>query len=232
RDVEKVDRQDDRAAARLLSSDVLAYHLGRYPHRHGVALYLFFMGELFDAWQNCRLPHTARILMVLRCRYFLTAWRQHIISHPDHSLHRNFISRESYDIFITLCDSLISLILVYRELYAEYPLLPWLHSTESVEHVFGVLRQLKADFTFWDFLTLVPKLSAILGGTFISLSEEERANRTAAGYWHTYLNSSDIDLEALVAWPSDELLGQLTDRALADVVPIMDLVGIDAAAML
>ncbi|KZV91812.1 hypothetical protein EXIGLDRAFT_587174, partial [Exidia glandulosa HHB12029] len=232
RDVEKVDRQDDRAAARLFSAEALQHHCTRFPERSGVALYLFFLGGLFDAWQSRKLSHSERILLALRCRFFLHAWRAHIDAHPDHSRHRNFISRESMDIFTTLCDSLVALVISYREFYPDRPFLPWLHSTEPVEHVFGVLRQLKLDFNFADFLFFVPKLCLFLLGRFGIISEEQRANLTAAGYWHTYTFTDGIDLKALTAWPTDDEIQKLSDAALAQVQAILKRVGIDMHAML
>ncbi|EJD50069.1 hypothetical protein AURDEDRAFT_29486, partial [Auricularia subglabra TFB-10046 SS5] len=226
RDVEKVDRQDDRAASRLFAVETLRHHCALYPQRAGLTLYLFVLGGLFDAWQSRKLPHSERILLALRCRFFLQAWQAHIDAHPDHTRHRNFISQESMDIFTTLCDSLISLIVTYREHYSTWPFLPWLHSTEPVEHLFGVLRQLKLDFNYADFLYFIPKLAAFLLGKFGLLDESSRANLTASGYWHTYDNDDGIDLETLVSWPSDDDIIKLSDTAFDDVQAIMKIVGI------
>jgi hypothetical protein len=156
--VEKVHRQDDRAAARLFSAESLEFHLTHYPNQVGLSAYLFIMGELIDTWQNRNICHIDHARMVMRARYFLMAWRSHIIAHPDHAAHIHFISRKSFDIFVTLCDSLLSLIVVYRKFYPDYPLLPWLHSTEPCEHFFGVLHVLKKDFSYADVLYLQPKL--------------------------------------------------------------------------
>jgi len=52
RDVERVDKQDDRAAARLLSSETLEFILTHHPDRAGLSCYLFVLGELIDAWQH------------------------------------------------------------------------------------------------------------------------------------------------------------------------------------
>ncbi|EJD43923.1 hypothetical protein AURDEDRAFT_25075, partial [Auricularia subglabra TFB-10046 SS5] len=232
RDVSKVDRQEDRAAARVFSAEFLNHQVVHFPQQRGTSLYLFFLGGLFDAWQSRHLPHHTRVLLALRCRYFLTSWAAHVRAHPDHAMHRNFISRESYDIFLTMCDSLIGLILLYREYHPEFPFLPWLHSTEPLEHTFGVLRQLKPDFTFFDFLTFIPRLAAYLMGTFGVLSEQEKANRTAAGYWHHYANDTGMDLRALMRWPSNDDLASISERAAQETISLMSIVGIDAAVML
>jgi hypothetical protein len=58
RDVEKIDRQDDNAAARLFSADVLHYLVKQSPGRIGEIVYLFVMGEVIDAYQNRHILHT------------------------------------------------------------------------------------------------------------------------------------------------------------------------------
>ncbi|KAH9945584.1 hypothetical protein B0H21DRAFT_709290 [Amylocystis lapponica] len=232
RDVEKVDKQDDRAAARLFSGHALSHHLSIFPRRIGLSIYLFVLGELFDAWQNRHLVHLERAKMVMRARFFLMAWRSHIEKHPDYALHIQFISRESYDIFLTLCDSLISLTIIYRKYYTTYPLLPWLHSTEPCEHIFGVLRQLKKDFSYVDMLYLEPKLRTLLMGAFGDLTAEQQENQTAGGYYHSYFVAKDLDLHALAQWPSDAELQDASAMALQEAEQLMSALGIDAISML
>ncbi|KAF7306358.1 ULP-PROTEASE domain-containing protein [Mycena indigotica] len=166
RDAKGLDKQDDRAAARLFSAQTLEFLTTHYNGRHGLAIYLFVLGELVDAWQNRSISHRERVKMVLRARFFLMAWRTHILAHPDHSLDTHFISRQSYDIFITLSDSLIMLIVVHRKFFPLFPLLPWFHSTEPCEHYFGLLRQLKIDFAYIDVLHLERKASIPSNGRY------------------------------------------------------------------
>ncbi|KII84101.1 hypothetical protein PLICRDRAFT_65980, partial [Plicaturopsis crispa FD-325 SS-3] len=232
RDVERGDKQDDRAAARLFSAETLACILSHFPKHTGLSVYLFALGELYDAWQNRNIGHAERAKMVLRARFFLMAWRSHIEKHPDHRTHIHFISRESYEIFLTLCDSLLQLIVVYRQYFPMYPLLPWLHSTETCEHIFGILRQLKKDFSYTDMLYLEPKLQALLLGAFANLSFEEKANQTASGYHHTYFRAPDLDTAALMEWPTDVDLAKASAAAFEEVEQLLAAVGIDAHAML
>ncbi|VDB87010.1 unnamed protein product [Peniophora sp. CBMAI 1063] len=227
RDVYRVDRQDDRAAGRLFSSDALAFHLRHHPEQPALSVYLFVCGELVDAWQNRCIGHVARVRMVLRARLVLTSWRTHVDRHPDHNLATHFISRESYDILIILCHRLVELIVAYRCFYATYPLLPWLHSTEVCEHIFGVLRQIKPDFTYADMLYMEPKLRALLMGAFESLSSQEAANEVAEGYHHTYFQTDDIDLCALMQWPTDEQLDLAASDAFDDAAQLLSAVGLD-----
>ncbi|KAJ7151882.1 hypothetical protein C8R43DRAFT_1067439 [Mycena crocata] len=232
-DVEKVDKQDDRAAARLFSAATLGFLFNNSgPEQIGLTIYLFVLGELIDAWQNRSIPHRDRAKMVLRARFFLMAWRSHIMAHPDHSASIQFISRESYDIFLTICDGLLSLILVYRNFFPTYPLLPWLHSTEVCEHLFGMLRQLKKDFNYADVLNFERKLRAFMRGSFANLSADEQANQTSAGYLHTYFTADDLDTAELMRYPTDQELADASEYAFAEAEQLLKLVGIDAQAVL
>lgn len=232
RDVEKVDKQDDRAAARAFSANSLDFNMKEYPEQRALSVYLFTLGELYDAWQNRRISHHQRVKMVLRARYFLMAWRTHILSHPNYSTETQFISRESYDIFVNICDSLLRLIVIHRQYFPMYPLLPWLHSTEVCEHLFGLLRQLKKDFSYIDVLELEPKLRTLLLGAFADLSPEEQANQTASGYHHTYFKADDLDTAMLMIWPQDQEIFALADDAFREAEELLKTLGINAGRML
>jgi hypothetical protein len=232
RDVEKVDRQDDRAAARLTSSAFLAHVARLYPNRAGLIIYLFVLGEMIDAWQNRVITHLERATMVMMARFVLMAWRSHVDHHPSYSLNIQFISRESYEIFMKICDGLLSLIILHRQFYPAHPLLPWLHGTENCEHVFGVLRQLKTDFNYMDMLYLQPKLRTLLLSAFSRLVDEKDANATAAGYYHSYVLDTCINLHALRQWPTDAELATASDTALTMAEQILSAVGINAKVVL
>lgn len=45
RDVERVDRQDDRAAARLFSAESLTFHMSNHQSQVGLSVYLFVIGD-------------------------------------------------------------------------------------------------------------------------------------------------------------------------------------------
>ncbi|KAJ7508549.1 hypothetical protein B0H11DRAFT_2304702 [Mycena galericulata] len=232
RDVEKVDKQDDHAAACLFSAATLGFHFDNHPDQTGLSVYLFVLGELIDAWQNRNIFHRDRVKMVLRARFFLMAWRSHIVAHPDHNLNTHFISRESFDIFLTICDGLLSLIVVYRNFFPAFPLLPWLHSTEACEHLFGMLRQLKKDFNYADVLNFERKLRAFMRGAFGNLSPDEQATEASAGYHHTYFTADDLDILALMEYPTDKELAEASEHAFEEAAQLLKLVGIDAEAML
>ncbi|KAK7448058.1 hypothetical protein VKT23_013815 [Stygiomarasmius scandens] len=159
RDVEKLDRQDDNAAARLFSAATIQFLTEHHPDHVGLIVYLFVFGELCDAYQNRHIPHSERILMVLRTRYFLDMWQKYLDCIPTYSRKQNFVSRKFTDIVDLLVTGLISLIIVHRDHLGEtFPLLPWLHSSEACEHIFGIARQIVSDFTLLDFYQMLPKL--------------------------------------------------------------------------
>ena len=76
RDVDRLDRQDDQAAARLFSASFLRYAISQNGDINpGLAVYLFVIGELIDAYENHHIPHIERIRMVLRMRFFKSIWK-------------------------------------------------------------------------------------------------------------------------------------------------------------
>ena len=136
RDVEKMDRQDDNAATRLFTAETLDFITKHHPTWLGLAVYLFFMGEVVDAYQGRTLSHLERIKMVLWYHYFLQLWKRFLHSAGYTTIY--CISREAQDIAKKLIDGLLALIYVHRDHYGgEYPLLLWLHATEICEHMFA-----------------------------------------------------------------------------------------------
>jgi hypothetical protein len=203
RDVEKTDRQDDNAATRITSSGAVVYIAKYHPDRLGFIIYLFIFGELVDAYQNRKISHLERIKMALRARFFCEMWRSFLRA-AGYSESRHYISREFSDIMQTLVDGLISLVIVYRDHLGDeiYPLMPWLHSSETCEHLFAECRKLIKDFTFLDFLYMIPRLT-ILIRMAVKLGHTTSPNARASGYAHTYFDPEDMNTKVLLEFPTD-----------------------------
>ncbi|KAF9486852.1 hypothetical protein BDN71DRAFT_1554513, partial [Pleurotus eryngii] len=158
RDVEKLDQQDNNAAARMFAADTLDFAARHFHNKIELIIFLFVFGELIDAYQHRSITHNERLLLVLRARYFLDAWEKYLTL-TKHKLAQHFLSREAVDILHYIINGFIGLIVVHHDhLDDAFPLLPWLHSTEACEHVFGEARCVVKDFTMLDFLHMVPKL--------------------------------------------------------------------------
>jgi hypothetical protein len=91
-------------------------------------------------------------------------WHQSINhkSNPLMSIDRNGISRQSYEIFRFLGNTLIGLIISHREYHPLVPLLPWKHGTEACEHIFGWMRVIMPNFTVLDARQMLPKVFAVV----------------------------------------------------------------------
>jgi hypothetical protein len=213
RDVEKTDRQDDNAAIRTHSGSYIAYLTKFHPDKLGQIIYLFINGELIDAYQNRKIPHTERIKMVLRARFFHQMWKK-FLKTAGYAEDRHYVSHQFGDIIDILVDGLIGLVIIYRDhMDGEiYPLLPWLHSTEVCEHVFGECRKLIKDFTYLDFIYMIPMLMVLIRAAINSRHTGDSKAR-ASGYTHTYFDSEDIDLAALSTFPSDNEFEELAKQA-------------------
>lgn len=184
------------------------------------------MGGIFEAWQNRIISHEDRLRLVLRGRAFLDLWRKHTICHPFHTLAINFISRESFDILIIICESFIKLLRIHRDMYPKFPFFPWLHSTETNEHLYGVARTIKTDFTYLDFLQLVPKIGSLLLGAFGRSIAETKSNATASGYQHTYYKCDRVDAKTLCAWPSDKRIDLIATVSAVEAIQLLEACGV------
>lgn len=94
-----------------------------------------------------------RIHIAMTGFFFLKLWRFHIESlarkYPDFiSIRKNFLADQTFAIFSFLCESMVLLVKVYQDFYLLILLLPWLHGSESVDHFFGIARQINSDFNF------------------------------------------------------------------------------------
>ncbi|KAH9841944.1 uncharacterized protein C8Q71DRAFT_885445 [Rhodofomes roseus] len=232
RDVEKLDRQDDNAASRLFSATTLEHVIGNYPEQRGLIVYLFTLADLHDAYQNRRISHVERVRMVLRVRYYLDIWKA-FLSHARYSTSRYFISREAADIMSILIDGFMGLIFVYRDHTGSqpFPLLPWLHSSEACEHVFGECRKLLKDFTYLDFLFMVPRVSVLLR-TAMTFKQTTNAKARASGYAHTYFDTAGADLARLAVFPTDAEISEAAQQAWSEATSLWNYLDIAPADVL
>ncbi|CAG8654771.1 24961_t:CDS:2, partial [Gigaspora rosea] len=177
KDVINCDRQDDGASHRLFCSLLLNQVINSNISnniRYGLFVYLFVIGELIDAYQNRAISHIERARIAMMAYFFLKIWKSYIalvgLANPNYiSLEKNFLATQTFNILTSLAESLILLIISYRDFYNSYPLLPWLHGSEGCEHFFGLCRQINNEFTFFDLLYMVSKVSymykAYMNGT-------------------------------------------------------------------
>ena len=226
RDVTKVDRQDDNAAIRLFSADVLKYLADNHPDYVGEIVYLFVFGELIDAYQNRSIQHLDRIKLVLRAKYFLDSWEA-FLSACGYRKDRYFISREATDILRFIIDGFIALVIIHRDhIPGRVPLLPWLHSSEACEHVFGEARHVVKDFTFLDFIYMIPKLRIKLHEAVLHGKSSDPKAR-ASGYSHSYFDHEGFDLIALSTYPSDADIDLANESAAEEANSLIALLGIN-----
>ncbi|KAL0563690.1 hypothetical protein V5O48_018374, partial [Marasmius crinis-equi] len=230
----KLDRQDDNAAARLYAAATLEFLIEKHPEMLGLIVYLFVLGELCDAWQNREIGHDERLKLVLRARYFAYMWQNFLNASPIYSTSRNYISRKANVILHTLIDSLVSLIVVHRDWIPEtVPLLPWLHSSEGCEHIFGMARQLVQDFTMMDFVQMIPKLRLKMREALLrpQSSVESNAKSAASGYNHMYLNPHKVDILKLSVFPSERDYSRIATSAAAEADSLIMLLGLNPSEL-
>ena len=225
RDVERLDRQDDRAAERLFSSATLSYTINHGKSSLGLTVYLFVFGDLIDAYQSRKISHTERVLMVLRAKFFKDLWKN-FLHEGGYTEQRYFISRDADNITDTLVLGLLGLIYIHRDTFDQpFPLMPWTHGSESNEHVFGLMRSLISDFTMLDVLRMAPKLTVRLQAA--CRSRCQRFGETAAGYSHTYFDDDDTPSNLFSQFPSDQTINSVAKVAYDEAIYLWSLLGYD-----
>jgi len=125
--------------------------------------------------------------MVMRAFFFLKIWKDYIKrcstihSTKWYNMQRSIISIQSFEIFISMAKSLIMLILVHRNYYSNYPLFFCKHGIEALEHIFGISRQVIADFNFYEFYKIQKRVMYRDKISRAGLIDTSRDRTSAAG---------------------------------------------------
>jgi hypothetical protein len=107
RDVECLDRQDDRAAEQLFSSATLEYSINRLGKSNlGLSVYLFVFGDLINTYQSRKVSHSERVIMVLCAKFFKDQWKS-FLHEGSYSTQHYFISHDADKIIDTLINGLL-----------------------------------------------------------------------------------------------------------------------------
>ncbi|XP_006459004.1 hypothetical protein AGABI2DRAFT_66018 [Agaricus bisporus var. bisporus H97] len=231
RDVERLDRQDDNAATRLFSADTLKFICNDSDLRDKMLadiIYLFVCGDGIDGFQSRSTSHEERIQSLLRLRFFIDAWLA-TLSATNYSHRVHTISREALKITTTLIEGYLSLVFIYRDfIRTAEPLMPWLHSTEACEHIFGQARQIVPNFSYADFLHLASKLHVHIRQENLRAEQGiEKSKLPAMGYSHTYFMTGGLDLAKLSVYPTDLQINDVAAIAFDEVDNLLSILGIN-----
>ena len=116
--------------------------------------------------------------------------------------------------------------MIHRDLLEDvYAFLPWLHSTEVCEHLFGTMRSIVKDFTMLDFVYMMPKL-LIRICEYILNTTSPTGKARASGYNHTHADCDGVDLPLLSIFPSDDEINQFTIQAFGEAQNLLAITGI------
>lgn len=211
RDVYRRDRQDDASMERFLSSAMIGFVANTTPAATGLIVYLFICGELLSAVQSRAMPHVQRIRILLTVLFFLDGWKKFVALHPDYHSFTQFISRDLYAIIHRLCTQMIGIIFNFRDMAEENPmrsiaLFPWRHSTEMLEHFFGIARQQIKDFDALDLTYMATRIATLLRleADAEGVEKPEGQGRAGMGYQHTYNDTAGLNAEVLSTYFSED----------------------------
>ena len=222
-DIKKLDHQDDNAVICLFSVSVLKHVWDKHPNRVGLIVYLFVFGELIDAYQNCQITHHEHVKLALHAHYFLDSWLSFLAA-SGYSKTQYTISHEAINITHILIEGHLSLIVIHHDQFPGTPLLPWLHSMEACEHCFGMSHQLVADFTYLDWVFMIPKLHVTLCKVILNDIGDSRP--PSNGYCHTYFDVAGLDKTNLSSFPSDAKISKIAKQAANETESLLRLLGI------
>ncbi|KAK4700638.1 hypothetical protein P7C70_g5609, partial [Phenoliferia sp. Uapishka_3] len=223
-DVLKTDKQDDAAARRVMLTPVLASCLDSegkiIPEQKGIFGYLTIIGEIFDAWFNRTMRIEERLKLCFRGLHFLRNWKRDVVRltklYPGlYSTSRGFLSPGAYRILIRQCESLILLVISYRNFYPSTPFCPWQISSAPLEHWFGLVRQLDREFSIGGLFEMVKNVDLrhklLLSGRYEG--KKERSGRR--GYDHQVDTDplTPEDLEAHRTFPTNATMDRIADEA-------------------
>ncbi|KAF8814342.1 hypothetical protein BYT27DRAFT_7250098 [Phlegmacium glaucopus] len=192
-DVQKLDRQDDNAATRLFSGATLEWLSKNHPEHLGLIIFLFICGEL-----------------ILRAHFFIELWEKNLeVSKYPKS--RHYVSPQCADITRTLIHGFLQVVIIYHDYSGGiWPLLPWLLSTEVIEHVFGLsFHQVVTGCTIFKILRWKGKSEWIQPHIY-------RCGIDIQGL-STYPTNSDINDIAVCAYGEAELLFALLGVTASDL---------------
>ncbi|KAI0688683.1 hypothetical protein C8T65DRAFT_700472 [Cerioporus squamosus] len=231
RDVEKVDRQDDNAAARLFSGDALEWLSSHDEESHrGTAVYLFVYGELVDAHIGRTVDLAERLKMCFCAEFFTDLWEV-FLRRAGYSKSRHFLSHQAAAIVRRLSRSYVQLLYLFRDhLGGQFPLLPWLLSSEPCEHSFGISRLIIEDFKMLQFYYMIPKITAQIRSKIFTTYHGD-AKARASGYHHSYTDSRGVDLAVLRQFPSDCEIASILEVAYEEALSLWALLGVSPSEL-
>ncbi|GET00255.1 hypothetical protein GLOIN_2v1822254 [Rhizophagus clarus] len=131
------------------------------------------------------------------------------------SIFKNFISSQSFKIFTSLAESLILLIISHREFYPLYPLYPWEHSTEAIEHLFDISRQITNDFSFYEFFKIQQRVAY-----------RDKIIRQGYVFDFNPNSISNENIDILRIWPDDNAIYDAIKIAYNDAAGFIKVLGI------
>lgn len=229
RDVDKPDKQDDRAATRACSSDSVQWLETHGDEYRGTAIYTFIIGELVDGYQSRTANIHERVNMIMRAYFFFQLWLT-FLDDAKYPLHTACISREALDISMTIITGFLALVYIYRD-YTKgkiLPLVPWLHSSEPCEHMFGECRKEVKDFDFATFIHLIPKAQWSVRHSMNFNTPASDAKARASGYAHKWFDIEGLRLENMASFPSDEEINRIVRQSYDEAERLWDHLGVVA----
>ncbi|KAH7912049.1 hypothetical protein BJ138DRAFT_1005353, partial [Hygrophoropsis aurantiaca] len=99
------------------------------------------------------------------------------------------------------------------------------HDIMHILHVFAECRKLVKDFTYLDFLYMIPRLMVLIR-TAVNFCHSNDPRARASGYAHTYFDATDADLVTLAMFPTDDEINEIAQFAYQESTELFSLLGV------
>jgi hypothetical protein len=227
-DIIGIDKQDDHACTQLLSSAIIRQIslLDDLRSELGLTIFLWNAGEAVDTQQSRTIPHLEHIKMLWCAQVFFDSWRQYVLDHPHYSVNTHFITHELYDIISIFINVMLMMILIHRDFFPKIPLLLWLSSTEVCEHFFGCVCKIQKDFTFAEWILMIPKLVLLMMGVLKAKGSQANTSKHHSGYHHSWFDTKNIDMKNLSTYPSDMEIQECINVVFQEASTLLNILGI------
>lgn len=224
-----VDKLDDGAAHRTFENGTMQTCISDGHTALGV--YLFVLGQLFDAALSRHIRHTDRLRMAFTAYFFFLDWKAYVAAQSARgfkmvSLARNFLASQTFNLLLLQSRSIVLPVMAHTKRFPKTPLCIWLHNTEAVEYLFGIARSICSDFSLLEFQHLVPRMrrmqSVWIGGTTRGLNTQSYGGNSGCVY--NYNGDVDDDvLRRLARYPNGDDVEEVMFKGRSDADSLVKL---------
>lgn len=171
------DRQNYKSVENIMCERVRNALLDHVIDSEATVMYLQICHEITSAYNEFDLKPVERIYRIWHSVFFLRAWRHWLRSSPKYTVEKNFITESCYACIEINAQTLLDLIVKFREENLPEQFLPYLFSSQPCESKFRRTRSnttlcwTKINYTMYDLLNVLRRIEAETELAYFKLQE-------------------------------------------------------------